>query len=83
MRKISHHVCGVIPPHILAKVAEQAEHEARDDARSTLEQMRELATDGHGLSSRAPRRLQSRPFLRRNAAASTTRTTRFASPASS
>jgi len=45
MRKISHHVCGVIPPHILAKVAEQAEHEARDDARSTLEQMRELATE--------------------------------------
>jgi hypothetical protein len=45
MRKIWHHVCGVIPPHILAKVAEQAEHEARDDARSTLEQMRELATE--------------------------------------
>jgi Zn-dependent metalloprotease len=44
MRKISHHVCAVIPPHILTRVAEQMEHEARDDARSTLEQMRELAT---------------------------------------
>jgi len=38
------YVCGVIPPHILAKMAEQAEHEAGDDARSTLEHMRELAT---------------------------------------
>ena len=45
MRKISHHVCGVIPPHILTRMAEQTDHEARDDARSTLEQMRELATE--------------------------------------
>jgi Zn-dependent metalloprotease len=45
MRNISHHVCGVIPPHILAKMAEQTEHEAGDDARSTLEHMRELATE--------------------------------------
>jgi len=45
MRNISHHVCGVIPPHILTKMAEQTEHEAGDDARSTLEHMRELATE--------------------------------------
>jgi len=45
MRNISHHVCGVIPAHILAKMAEQTEHEAGDDARSTLEHMRELATE--------------------------------------
>src|SRR5262245_32064004 len=35
--------CFVIPPHILRKVAEQPGHEARDDARATLERMRELA----------------------------------------
>jgi Zn-dependent metalloprotease len=46
MRTISQqHVCSVIPWHILTNVAEQAEHEARDDARSTLEHMRELATE--------------------------------------
>ena len=42
MRKISHHVCGVIPPHILTRVAEQTDHEASGDARSTLDQMAEL-----------------------------------------
>ena len=45
MRNISHNVCGVIPLHILTKMAEQTEHEARDDARTTLEQMRALATE--------------------------------------
>lgn len=83
MRKISHHICGVIPPHILTRVAEQTDHEAHDDARATLEQMASWPPSGHGLSSRAPRRLQSRPHLRRNAAASTTPTTRNISPASS
>ena len=42
MRKISHHVCGVIPPHILTRMAEQTDHEASGDARSTLNQMAEL-----------------------------------------
>lgn len=45
MRKIQHYVCGVIPPHILTKVAEQTDHEAGEDARSTLEQMRELTDE--------------------------------------
>lgn len=47
MRTISHHppLCGVIPPHILTRLAEQTDHEAHDDARATLEQMRELATE--------------------------------------
>ena len=46
MRTISQGVCGVIPPHILTRVAEQTtEHQARDDARSTLEQMRQLARE--------------------------------------
>jgi len=43
MRNIPHSVCGVIPPHILDRVAEHSEDDAREDARSTLEQMRELA----------------------------------------
>jgi Zn-dependent metalloprotease len=43
MRKIPHSVCGVIPPHILTRMAEQTEEEVREDARSTLERMRELA----------------------------------------
>lgn len=45
MRTISHSVCAFIPSHMLSRVAEQAEHEARDDARSTLEHMRHLATE--------------------------------------
>jgi Zn-dependent metalloprotease len=44
MRNLPQHVCGVIPPHILSRVAEQAPDDVRDDARATLEQMRELAT---------------------------------------
>ena len=42
MKTIPHHVCGVIPPHILDRVAEHSAGEAADDARSTLQQMREL-----------------------------------------
>src|SRR5260370_7203625 len=42
MRNIHHSLCGVIPPHILSRVADAAD-EARHDARATLEQMRELA----------------------------------------
>jgi len=42
MSTIHHHVCGVIPPHILSRVADAAD-EARHDARATLEQMPELA----------------------------------------
>lgn len=43
MRTITHYGCSVIPPHILTKVAEQSDHAANADARSTLEQMRQLA----------------------------------------
>ncbi len=43
MRNIQHFVCGVIPPHILDRVAQHSENEAQEHARSTLEQMRELA----------------------------------------
>jgi Zn-dependent metalloprotease len=39
-----HHVCAVIPPHILTRVAENPDDAGHDDARSTLEHMRELAT---------------------------------------
>ena len=45
MRTITQHVCGVIPPHILTRVAEQTDHTAHDAARTTLEQMRALATE--------------------------------------
>jgi len=41
MTNIPHSLCGVIPPHILDRVAEHS-GDAADDARSTLEQMREL-----------------------------------------
>jgi len=44
MRTIPHHSCGVIPPHILDRVA-QHKGDSGDDARTTLEQMRELATE--------------------------------------
>jgi Zn-dependent metalloprotease len=44
MSNITHYVCGVIPPHILTRVSEQTDAEARDDARGTLAQMCELAT---------------------------------------
>ena len=45
MRNIQHnHVCGVVPPHILTRVAEHTEDEASGTARATLEHMRELAT---------------------------------------
>ena len=44
MRNIPQYVCGVIPPHILTRVAERTDDAAQDDARATLEQMRELAT---------------------------------------
>jgi len=38
------YVCGAIPNHILTRVAENGTGEARDNARATLEHMRELAT---------------------------------------
>jgi Zn-dependent metalloprotease len=57
MRTITQHVCGVIPPHILTRVAERTDHTAHEAARTTLEQMRELATD------------RARTFLDRGAAA--------------
>ena len=45
MRTIPHNfVCGVIPPHILTRVAEHTTDEASGSARTTLEHMRELAT---------------------------------------
>ena len=45
MRTIQHQLCGVIPPHILTRLAEQTDHEAHDHARATLEQTRELASE--------------------------------------
>jgi Zn-dependent metalloprotease len=44
MRTIPQYVCGVIPPHILNRVAEQTADEGAD-ARATLEHMRELASE--------------------------------------
>jgi len=44
MGKIPQYVCGVIPPHILTRVAEHTTDEASGTARATLEHMRELAT---------------------------------------
>lgn len=44
MRNIPEYVCGVIPPHILTRVAEHTSDDASDTARATLEHMRELAT---------------------------------------
>jgi Zn-dependent metalloprotease len=44
---IPHSVCGVIPPHILTRLADQTNDpadEASANARATLEHMRELAT---------------------------------------
>jgi len=45
MRTISHGFCGVIPPHILTRLAEQSDTAIGNDARSTLAQMRDLARD--------------------------------------
>ena len=44
MRTIPQHVCAVIPPHILTRVAEQTVDETSHDARATLEHMHELAS---------------------------------------
>ncbi|HYI09740.1 MAG TPA: M4 family metallopeptidase [Thermoanaerobaculia bacterium] len=44
MRTIPQHVCGVIPPHILARMAERTRDPVGDDARTTIEHMREVAT---------------------------------------
>jgi Zn-dependent metalloprotease len=53
-RTIPHYVCGVIPPHMLTRLAEQtsdpATDEASGNARATLEHMRELAT-GNAVAS--------------------------------
>ena len=46
-KTIPHYVCGVIPPHILTRLAGQTNDpadEASANARATLEHMRELAT---------------------------------------
>ena len=43
MGNLPQYVCGVIPPHILTRLAEQS-GEASGTARATLEHMRELAT---------------------------------------
>jgi hypothetical protein len=46
-RNIPHHVCGVIPSHILTRLAGRTDDpadEASANARATLEHMRELAT---------------------------------------
>jgi hypothetical protein len=44
MTTIPYVVCGVIPPHVLERVAGQTIIEASDNARATLEHMRELAS---------------------------------------
>jgi len=44
MQTISHYVCGVIPPHILTRVAGHTGSDAAGTARATLEHMRELAS---------------------------------------
>jgi Zn-dependent metalloprotease len=44
MQTIPQYLCGVIPEPMLSRVAAQQVHEARHDARATLEHMRELAT---------------------------------------
>jgi Thermolysin metallopeptidase, catalytic domain len=44
MNTLPHVVCGVIPPHMLKRVAGQTTIEASENARATLEHMRELAT---------------------------------------
>jgi Zn-dependent metalloprotease len=43
MQTIPHYLCAVIPDHMLSRVA-QGVHEARHDARATLEHLRERAT---------------------------------------
>src|SRR5215210_61226 len=44
MGNLPQYICGVIPPHILTRVAEHTSNEASGTARATLEHMRELAT---------------------------------------
>ena len=44
MRNIPQYVCGVIPFHILTRMAQHSSDEASGTARATLEHMRELAT---------------------------------------
>jgi Zn-dependent metalloprotease len=44
MSTIPHSFCGGVPPHILKRVAEGTAGDSGHDARSTLEQMRELET---------------------------------------
>lgn len=55
MNTIPHYLCGVIPPHMLSRIARQRAGDAPEDARATLEHMRELATDrAHTLIERHP-----------------------------
>jgi Zn-dependent metalloprotease len=56
MSNIPQYVCGVIPPHILTRVADHPAHDAAATARSTLEHMHELA------SGRAAASLLERPL---------------------
>jgi Zn-dependent metalloprotease len=42
LKTIPHPVCGVIPPHILTRLAERTDDDAGGDARATLEQMQTL-----------------------------------------
>lgn len=44
MQTIPQHVCAVIPPHMMERVAAQTADEASHDARATLEHMHELAS---------------------------------------
>ena len=69
MSTIPQVVCGVIPPHILKRVAESPGHDARQDARATLDHLAELAS-GRTCTlletpAAAPRAAAGRPRKRR------------------
>ena len=54
MSTITQYVCGVIPPHMLTRMAEGG-HRASDDARATIEHMRDVAIGrAHTLIGPAP-----------------------------
>lgn len=67
MQTIHHGVCGVIPPHLLQRLAEQSNGEPGADARMTLDQMRALATGrAHALSDATATAIALEPRKRRN-----------------
>lgn len=77
------YVCGVIPPHILTRVAEHTSNEASGTARATLEHMRELATGRAATLLQRPTAVPATASQRGNAATSTPLTTLSVCPANS